>query len=89
MAIELSHYPQPTASSEIELQPQPGVDETNDGFSLPPTDGGRHAWLLLFACFMLEALIWGMRINMCSSQLLKASRVPSFLWHLPGILQHT
>ena len=28
-------------------------------FSLPPTDGGKDAWLCLFGCFMLEAMIWG------------------------------
>lgn len=32
---------------------------SNEGFSLSPTDGGKDAWLCLFACFMLEALIWG------------------------------
>jgi hypothetical protein len=32
---------------------------SEDGFSLPPTDGGKDAWLCLFACFMLEAMIWG------------------------------
>lgn len=30
-----------------------------EGFSLPPTDGGKHAWLCLLSCFMLEAMIWG------------------------------
>jgi hypothetical protein len=28
-------------------------------FPLPPTDGYKDAWLCLFSCFMLEALIWG------------------------------
>ncbi|KAI9927003.1 hypothetical protein MW887_003384 [Aspergillus wentii] len=27
--------------------------------SLPPVDGGLHAWLFLTACFMLEAITWG------------------------------
>jgi hypothetical protein len=34
-------------------------NETDVGFSLPPTDGGKDAWLFLLSCFMLEALIWG------------------------------
>ena len=29
-------------------------------FSLPPTDRGKDAWLVLAACSMLEALIWGL-----------------------------
>lgn len=33
--------------------------ETNEGFSLPPADGGKDAWLFLFSCFMLEGMIWG------------------------------
>ncbi|KAF2661940.1 MFS general substrate transporter [Lophiostoma macrostomum CBS 122681] len=33
--------------------------EANNSSSLPPTDRGKDAWLFLFACFMLEALIWG------------------------------
>jgi hypothetical protein len=28
-------------------------------FSLPQADGGRDAWLFLGACFIVEALIWG------------------------------
>ena len=36
---------------------QPLHNETS--FSLPPTDGGKDAWLCLLACFMLEAMIWG------------------------------
>lgn len=27
---------------------------------LPPVDGGIRAWLFLAACFIIEALIWGM-----------------------------
>jgi hypothetical protein len=33
--------------------------EDDHGSSLPPTDGGKDAWLFLLASFMLEALIWG------------------------------
>ena len=35
------------------------VDAFNEGFSMPPADGGKDAWLFLLSCFMLEALIWG------------------------------
>ncbi|KAG6214141.1 hypothetical protein E4U34_006316, partial [Claviceps purpurea] len=27
--------------------------------SLPPVDGGKHAWFFLTACFVVEALTWG------------------------------
>ena len=56
---ELIIYPQPTASVNNETRQELAANELDSGFSLPPTDGGKHAWLLLFACFMLEGLIWG------------------------------
>lgn len=28
-------------------------------FTLPRADGGKDAWLVLTACFILEALVWG------------------------------
>lgn len=31
--------------------------------NLPPVDRGRRAWLFLAACFIIEALIWGMLRN--------------------------
>jgi hypothetical protein len=62
--VEMTSYPQHTSSAtatDIEYlrhdADQPANSE--DGFSLPPTDGGKDAWLCLFACFMLEAMIWG------------------------------
>ena len=33
---------------------------TEQEFSLPPTDGGKDAWLFLAACWAVEALVWGM-----------------------------
>ncbi|KAF2636807.1 MFS general substrate transporter [Massarina eburnea CBS 473.64] len=59
--VELITYPQSSATTldpEIESQ-RVQADEATGGFSLPPTDGGKDAWLFLFACFMLEGLIWG------------------------------
>ncbi|KAK7187922.1 major facilitator superfamily transporter [Paraphaeosphaeria sporulosa] len=57
---ELIRYPQPASSPEADLPTQgDGTHELDGGFSLPPTDGGKHAWLLLFSCFMLEGIIWG------------------------------
>ncbi|TKX18490.1 MFS transporter-like protein 174 [Elsinoe australis] len=48
---------------EIELQNPfaSGQQTPTDGphFSLPSADGGKDAWLVLFACFILEALVWG------------------------------
>jgi hypothetical protein len=61
--LELSHYRQQqenTVNHEVESQRSAVLSqEAPDGFSLPPTDGGKDAWLFLFACFMLEGLIWG------------------------------
>jgi hypothetical protein len=47
--------------TDIELLPQGAETPTGseEGHSLPPTDGGKDAWLFLFSCFMLEAMIWG------------------------------
>jgi hypothetical protein len=59
--VELTSYAQQSpavASRDIEPLHDNGSN-TDDGFSLPPTDGGKDAWLCLLACFMLEALIWG------------------------------
>jgi hypothetical protein len=52
---------QPHHSGSIDSVEANNSNETNAGFSLPPTDGGKDAWLFLLSCFMMEALIWGMR----------------------------
>jgi len=63
--VDLTTYPQQpsAATTDIEILRQHEDDDqrlnSDDGFSLPPTDGGKDAWLCLFACFMLEAMIWG------------------------------
>jgi len=53
---------------DIELPTQPSAlrdDETSSAeervlhSSLPPTDGGKDAWLVLAGCTILEALVWG------------------------------
>jgi hypothetical protein len=58
--VELTSYPQqsPTTASR-DIEPLHNSVNSDEGFSLPPTDGGKDAWLCLLACFMLEALIWG------------------------------
>jgi hypothetical protein len=59
--VELTSYAQQSSavpSGDIEPL-HDNVSNADDGFSLPPTDGGKDAWLCLLACFMLEALIWG------------------------------
>lgn len=47
--------------TDVELLPNGAGPrtESEEGFSLPPTDGGKDAWLFLFSCFMLEAMVWG------------------------------
>ncbi|KAF2035087.1 MFS general substrate transporter [Setomelanomma holmii] len=58
--IELTSYPQQsTTGDDVGVEPLQHASDSNEGFSLPPTDRGKDAWLCLFACFMLEALIWG------------------------------
>lgn len=34
-------------------------DAAESGFSLPPVDGGKDAWLFLLSAFVLEVLVWG------------------------------
>lgn len=54
--------------ADVELLPQ-GADTlagSEEGHSLPPTDGGKDAWLFLFSCFMLEAMIWGASASQCT-----------------------
>jgi hypothetical protein len=54
--------PSAATLTDVELLPEGAGTpaEGEEGFSLPPTDGGKDAWLCLLSCFMLEALIWGM-----------------------------
>ena len=62
--VDMASYPLSSSSATatgVELL-QNDLDDhsnSNEGFSLSPTDGGKEAWLCLFACFILEALIWG------------------------------
>jgi hypothetical protein len=63
--VELAQYshnhPSAAVPTDVQLLPSGthSPSDSNEGFSLPPTDTGKDAWLFLFACFMLEALIWG------------------------------
>lgn len=56
-----SQNPSAATLADVELLPQGAgtSPEGEQGHSLPPTDEGKDAWLFLFACFMLEAMIWG------------------------------
>jgi hypothetical protein len=59
-------------------------------FSLPPVDRGKSAWLFLAGAFMIEALVWGKCINICSSLLVEsdpAGRIPVLFRCLPELLQ--
>ena len=62
--IEMTtHTQNPSAATlaDVELLPHEAGARSEDHqtHSLPPTDGGKDAWLFLFSCFMLEAMIWG------------------------------
>ena len=54
--IELSRVLTLERQSEDRLTLAPRSDT---GFSLPPVDGGKEAYLCLVGCFFLEALVWG------------------------------
>lgn len=68
--IELTPQTQNASAAtltDVELLPQ-GAETpigSEEGHSLPPTDGGKDAWLFLFSCFMLEAMIWGASSSSC------------------------
>ncbi|KAF2787109.1 MFS general substrate transporter [Melanomma pulvis-pyrius CBS 109.77] len=62
--LELTSHTPHSSTAEIQSHHNGSINsieanETNEGFSLPPADGGKDAWLFLMSCFMLEALIWG------------------------------
>lgn len=44
---------------DLRLSSHHAARDSNE-LNLPPVDGGKQAWLFLAACFVLEALIWGM-----------------------------
>jgi hypothetical protein len=76
------------ASSNLEVEAQ--SPEYHTQFSLPPADGGKDAWLFLFASFLLEALVWGKSLPYLVSiiKLLIAFRVPILLWRFSILLLH-
>jgi hypothetical protein len=90
--IELTSYVQhPTAANSGDIEPlhNHDVNGGDEGFSLPPTDGGKDAWLCLFACFMLEAMLWGKhhQVHERGKNAQLCFRLPIILRYLPGILQ--
>jgi hypothetical protein len=44
---------------EIEVSSRNSISDHHEA-NLPPVDRGKHAYLFLAACFIFEALIWGM-----------------------------
>lgn len=63
----LAAIPSTMATKVSSVVPEPGFQESGHDaqvmeqeFSLPPTDGGKDAWLFLAACWAVEALVWGM-----------------------------
>ena len=80
--VELIPYPQHSsratpADAEILTSDANEPSNGDEGFSLPPTDGGKDAWLCLFSCFMLEALIWG-TCCLCPTQFTTSDSRPGF-----------
>ena len=57
---------------------------------LPKADGGRQAWLVLTACFFIEALIWGKSIAFLRDSFNCSWSCPRFsllVWYLPRVLR--
>lgn len=50
-------------------------EQNHEVQSLPRADGGKDAWSLLAACFLLEALVWGMQ--QCSTFSWRGSNIVS------------
>jgi hypothetical protein len=51
-----------TTMETFEVSSRDNVADHHE-MNLPPVDRGRRAWLFLAACFIIEALIWGMLKN--------------------------
>jgi hypothetical protein len=89
--VDMTSYP-PSLSSATATGVEPLENDldypsnSNEGFSLPPTDGGKDAWLCLFACFMLEALIWGAFPYLLEVFKTNSLRFPILLWCFSRIL---
>jgi len=47
---------------DFEISSRNSISDHHDA-NLPPVDRGKHAYLFLAACFIFEALIWGMTIS--------------------------
>ncbi|KAH8883101.1 MFS monocarboxylate transporter [Thozetella sp. PMI_491] len=47
------------AAVQLTSDPELVAESLPPEFSLPRADGGKDAWLVLTACFILEALVWG------------------------------
>lgn len=52
-----SEMSRPSQGGELEQQ------VSHIEFSLPPTDGGKDAWLMLAGGFVVEALVWGISFS--------------------------
>ena len=87
--------------SDFELEASPRWNEqlTNENESmLPPTDGGKDAWLFVAAAFMIEMMVWGKRGKLhqsclCSCRITRVehfanifARVSMVLRYLPRVL---
>lgn len=48
----------PLPESQVNLNNTDGLVPEH-GFSLPPADSGKDAYLFLLAAFIIEALVWG------------------------------
>lgn len=80
------HEARQITSSNLEIEAQSPEGHTQ--FSLPPVDGGKDAWLFIFASFLLEALVWGKSLPCLRSiaKLLIAFRVPILVWRFSILL---
>ncbi|KAL1800306.1 hypothetical protein ACET3X_000648 [Alternaria dauci] len=56
--VSLSTTPDNQSRFELETNSR-WTDEPENEITLPPTDGGKDAWLFLAAAFVIEMMVWG------------------------------
>lgn len=57
------------STAVVEVRPddvEAQQEDENQGYSLPPVDTGKDAWLFLAACFVMEAMVWGELTSNCA-----------------------
>lgn len=79
-----------TTRDSIEMHPVQEDDSNEIEMpSLPPTDHGKQAYLVLIGCTLIQAPVWGKSSISLAEPSNVVIRLFALLWGLPGILYHT